>query len=110
MGLASSASPAMSMVVDRRLRWFPSVELRWEHVWRRGQEQSRCGEVAGGTTAKCAVVCCFLCVVVVLVVLAAVRVPAALCRRAVRARRRLRRTAALKMELEALLATVAAFP
>uniref|UniRef100_A0A0E0KGW4 Uncharacterized protein n=1 Tax=Oryza punctata TaxID=4537 RepID=A0A0E0KGW4_ORYPU len=51
--------------------------------------QPRCGEVAGGTAAGCAAVCCCLpCAVVEVVVLATVRAPAALCRRAVRGRRR----------------------
>jgi hypothetical protein len=47
-----------------------------------------CGEVAGGTAAGCTAVCCCLpCVVVEVVVLATVRAPAALCRKAARARR-----------------------
>ncbi|XP_039841229.1 uncharacterized protein LOC120701151, partial [Panicum virgatum] len=49
---------------------------------------------AAVTAAECAAVCCcFPCAVVELAVLAAVRVPAALCRRAIRARRRRRRAA-----------------
>ncbi|XP_040378561.1 uncharacterized protein LOC121053949 [Oryza brachyantha] len=51
--------------------------------------QPRCGELVGGTAAGCAAVCCCLpCAMVEVVVLATVRAPAALCRRAVRARRR----------------------
>ncbi|KAF7067453.1 hypothetical protein CFC21_073348 [Triticum aestivum] len=65
-----------------------------EHVSRSGR-QPRCGEVAGGTAAGCAAVCCcFPCVMVEVVVLATVRAPAALCRRAVRARRRRRSASA----------------
>ncbi|KAL6637211.1 hypothetical protein ACP70R_024783 [Stipagrostis hirtigluma subsp. patula] len=53
-----------------------------------------CGEVAGGTAAGCAAVsCCIPCVMVEVVVLATVRAPAALCRKAVRARRGRRRSA-----------------
>ncbi|XP_062213343.1 uncharacterized protein LOC133914226 [Phragmites australis] len=53
-----------------------------------------CGEVAGGTAAGCAAVCCcFPCVMVEVVVLATVRAPAALCRKAARARRGRRRSA-----------------
>ncbi|KAL6894573.1 hypothetical protein ACP4OV_008671 [Aristida adscensionis] len=53
-----------------------------------------CGEVAGGTTAGCAAVCCcFPCVMVEVVVLATVRAPAALARKAVRVRRGRRRSA-----------------
>ncbi|GJN23901.1 hypothetical protein PR202_gb11593 [Eleusine coracana subsp. coracana] len=52
------------------------------------QQHRGCGEVAGGTAAGCAAVCCcFPCVMVEVVVLATVRAPAALCRRAARARR-----------------------
>lgn len=48
-------------------------------------------EVAGGTTADCAAVCCCgPCAVVNLVVLAVYKVPAGLCRKALR-RKRLRR-------------------
>ncbi|XP_044948596.1 uncharacterized protein LOC123398159 [Hordeum vulgare subsp. vulgare] len=65
-----------------------------EPVSRSGR-QPRCGEVAGGTAAGCAAVCCcFPCVMVEVVVLATVRAPAALCRRAVRARRRRRSASA----------------
>ncbi|XP_066366046.1 uncharacterized protein [Miscanthus floridulus] len=80
---------------ERRLRRSPPVEAR-----RRAREQPWCQEVAGRATAECAAVCCcFPFAVVELVVLAAVGVPAALCRRALRARARCRRasrTAAAK--------------
>uniref|UniRef100_A0A0D9Y1L8 Uncharacterized protein n=1 Tax=Leersia perrieri TaxID=77586 RepID=A0A0D9Y1L8_9ORYZ len=72
--------------VQHQHRRSPAVETR-ESRRRRGeqhQKQPRCGEVAGGTATDCAAVCCcFPFAVVELVVLAAVRVPAALCRRAV---------------------------
>ncbi|KQK13951.1 uncharacterized protein LOC100823316 [Brachypodium distachyon] len=73
----------------------PHLHLRCDSE-RIGSRQPRCGEVAGGTAAGCAAVCCcFPCVMVEVVVLATVRAPAALCRRAVKARRRAggRRTA-----------------
>ncbi|KAF8655654.1 hypothetical protein HU200_060972 [Digitaria exilis] len=96
---------------ERRLRRSPPVEARRERERRRRarEPQPRCGEVAGGTAAECAAVCCcFPCAVVELVVLAAVRVPAALCRRALRALRRRRRAAraekARKKEMDDLIA------
>lgn len=47
------------------------------------------GEIIGETTAECAVVCCCLpCTVANLVVLAVYKVPAGLCRRALRRRRK----------------------
>jgi hypothetical protein len=49
------------------------------------------GEVAGGTTAECAAVCCCCpCGIVDLVVLTVYKVPAGLCRKALRRRRRRR--------------------
>lgn len=60
---------------------------------------ARCAEVAGDTAAGCvAVCCCFPCVAVNVVVLTAVRLPAGICRKAMRerrARRRIRRQARL---------------
>ncbi|XP_072951740.1 uncharacterized protein [Typha angustifolia] len=54
----------------------------------------RLAEIAGGTAADCtAVCCCCPCAVVDLVVLAVVRLPAGICRRAMRARRKKRKTA-----------------
>nr|GEX49923.1 hypothetical protein CTI12_AA409240 [Tanacetum cinerariifolium] len=51
----------------------------------------RIAEVAGGTTAECAaVVCCFPCTVVNFLVLAVYKVPAGLCRKALRRKRRRR--------------------
>ncbi|KAI3748322.1 hypothetical protein L6452_11318 [Arctium lappa] len=51
----------------------------------------RIAEVAGGTTAECAaVVCCFPCTVVNFLVLAVYKVPAGLCRKALRKKRRRR--------------------
>lgn len=49
---------------------------------------SRCAEVAGATAADCvAVCCCFPCVAVDVVVLTAVRLPAGICRKVMRARK-----------------------
>ncbi|KAJ0966347.1 hypothetical protein J5N97_027485 [Dioscorea zingiberensis] len=57
---------------------------------------TRCAEVAGGTAAECAAVCCCCpCGLVDLLVFAVVRLPCGLCRRAVRKRRRSRAAAAL---------------
>ncbi|KAA0043783.1 uncharacterized protein E5676_scaffold352G004890 [Cucumis melo var. makuwa] len=51
----------------------------------------RFAEVAGGTTAECAAVCCCCpCVVINFLVLAIYKVPAGLCRRALRTKRRQR--------------------
>ncbi|CAN6348571.1 unnamed protein product [Urochloa humidicola] len=110
---ASSSSPPPNAAAaaakargeeERRLRRSPPSEARRER-----ERQPRCGEVAGGTAAECAAVCCcFPCAVVELVVLAAVRVPAALCRRAIRARKRRRRARARKKEAEELAASDAA--
>ncbi|KAI3705411.1 hypothetical protein L1987_75648 [Smallanthus sonchifolius] len=51
----------------------------------------RIAEVAGGTTAECAaVICCFPCAVVNILVLAVYKVPAGLCRKALRKKRRRR--------------------
>ncbi|CAN6282082.1 unnamed protein product [Urochloa humidicola] len=59
------------------------------------REHRSCSEVAGGTAAGCAAVCCcFPCVMVEVVVLATVRAPAALCRRAARVRKGVRRRSA----------------
>ncbi|RLN41572.1 hypothetical protein C2845_PM01G33790 [Panicum miliaceum] len=59
------------------------------------REHRSCSEVAGGTAAGCAAVCCcFPCVMVEVVVLATVRAPAALCRRAARVRKAGRRRSA----------------
>ncbi|KAK1421094.1 hypothetical protein QVD17_23190 [Tagetes erecta] len=60
------------------------------------RESSSCGgkriaEVAGGTTAECAaVICCFPCTVVNILVLAVFKVPAGLCRKALKKNRRRR--------------------
>lgn len=49
----------------------------------------RFAEVAGGTTAECAAVCCCCpCIVLNFLVLAVYKVPAGLCRRALRTKRR----------------------
>lgn len=51
----------------------------------------RLAEVAGGTTAECAaVICCFPCTVVNILVLAVYKVPAGLCRKALKKNRRRR--------------------
>jgi hypothetical protein len=58
------------------------------------REHRSCSEVAGGTAAGCAAVCCcFPCVMVEVAVLATVRAPAALCRKAARVRKGRRRSA-----------------
>ncbi|XP_075474584.1 uncharacterized protein LOC142505482 [Primulina tabacum] len=58
---------------------------------RGGLRKVRLAEVAGGTTAECAAVCCCCpCGLVNLLVLAVYKVPAGLCRKALR-RKRLRR-------------------
>ncbi|KAG6473156.1 uncharacterized protein LOC122028009 [Zingiber officinale] len=50
--------------------------------------RARCAEVAGGTAADCvAVCCCFPCAAVDVVVLTAVRLPAGICRKVMRARK-----------------------
>ncbi|CAI9105867.1 OLC1v1004885C1 [Oldenlandia corymbosa var. corymbosa] len=50
---------------------------------------SRIGEVAGGTAAECAAVCCCCpCALMHLIVLAVYRVPAGLCRKAIRKHKR----------------------
>eukprot|EP01018_Ginkgo_biloba_P010698 Gb_40443 [translate_table: standard] len=54
-------------------------------------ENTRFGEVAGGTTAECAAVCCCPCALVNLLVLALVKLPAGLCKRAYKKNRRKRR-------------------
>uniref|UniRef100_A0A0E0MPQ5 Uncharacterized protein n=1 Tax=Oryza punctata TaxID=4537 RepID=A0A0E0MPQ5_ORYPU len=112
---AAAASPAAGNGLSsssRRLRRSSAVEMRREWERRRAREQQpRCGEVAGGTAAGCAAVCCcFPFAVVELVVLAAVRVPAALCRRAVRGGRRRRIHAANRKEMGELLALDVASP
>ncbi|KAJ1294371.1 hypothetical protein BS78_01G141300 [Paspalum vaginatum] len=59
------------------------------------RQHRSCSEVAGGTAAGCAAVCCcFPCVMVEVVVLATVRAPAALCRKAARVRKAGRRRSA----------------
>lgn len=57
----------------------------------RGCNGARFGEVCGGTTAECAAVCCCCpCGLMNLLVLAVYKLPAGLCRRALRRRRRRR--------------------
>ncbi|KAH7675283.1 Cytidine deaminase-like protein [Dioscorea alata] len=64
-------------------------------ILKEARRGTRCAEVAGGTAAECAAVCCCCpCGLVDLLVLAVVRLPCGLCRRAMRKRRR-RRLAAL---------------
>ncbi|XP_072986351.1 uncharacterized protein [Typha latifolia] len=75
---AVALSPALSPMPIRR-----------QPVILKKPARRRWAEVAGGTAAECAAVCCcFPCAVVDLVVLAVVRLPAGLCRRAIRARNR----------------------
>ncbi|KAL0912226.1 hypothetical protein M5K25_018188 [Dendrobium thyrsiflorum] len=62
----------------------------------------RVAEVAGGTTAECAaVVCCCPCGLVNLLVLTIVKLPAFLCRRALRKRKKRRASRKKKAESEA---------
>ncbi|KAF5447358.1 hypothetical protein F2P56_032915 [Juglans regia] len=54
-----------------------------DHKENEGKERRRVGEVAGGTTAECAAICCcFPCTVMNLLILAVYKVPAGLCRKA----------------------------
>lgn len=90
LGPAPAAGAAL-----RRSTAFPPRRQQHQRCDSERIRQPRCGEVAGGTAAGCAAVCCcFPCAVVEVVVLATVRAPAALCRRAVRARRRRRSASA----------------
>lgn len=55
--------------------------------------KARLAEVAGGTAAECAVVCCCCpCGIVNLIILAVYKLPAGICRRALRKKRRQRQT------------------
>ncbi|XP_039114877.1 uncharacterized protein LOC120250160 [Dioscorea cayenensis subsp. rotundata] len=67
------------------------------------KDRARIGELAGGTAAECAAVCCCCpCGLISLLVLAVVRLPAGLCRQAIRRRRRKRkRKKAMAMEAAA---------
>lgn len=66
----------------------PSVNRRQPLLKPHTSSTARFAEVAGGATAECAAVCCCCpCVVADLVVLAVYRLPAGLCRRALRQRR-----------------------
>ncbi|XP_076948107.1 uncharacterized protein LOC143620260 [Bidens hawaiensis] len=73
--------------MERRLQYMLDSE-QLNH----GGGGRRFAEVAGGTTAECAaVICCFPCTVVNILVLAVYKVPAGLCRKALRNRRLRRR-------------------
>lgn len=62
--------------------------LETEFTSQGGMRRIRVAEVAGGATAECAAVCCCApCVVAELVVLAVYKVPAGLCRKALRKQR-----------------------
>lgn len=62
---------------------------RSSYSTREGERRRRMSEFAGGTAAECAAVaCCCPCGIVDLLVLAAYKVPAGLCRKALRKRRR----------------------
>ncbi|KAJ7948119.1 Pollen preferential protein [Quillaja saponaria] len=55
------------------------------------RERRRVGEMAGGTAAECAAICCCCpCTVMNLLVLAVYKVPAGLCRKAIRRKKRQR--------------------
>ncbi|KAG8376837.1 hypothetical protein BUALT_Bualt09G0105400 [Buddleja alternifolia] len=77
---------APDSMVDRRQPLLDSSESS-----RGGVRKARLGEVAGGTTAECAAVCCCCpCGLVNLLVLAVYKLPAGLCRKALRKKRRRR--------------------
>ncbi|KAL3646957.1 hypothetical protein CASFOL_009501 [Castilleja foliolosa] len=71
---------------DRRR---PLLDNSEDYSSRRGVRNLRFGEVAGGTMAECAAVCCCCpCGLVDLLVLAVYKLPAGLCRKALRKKRR----------------------
>ncbi|XP_073157979.1 uncharacterized protein [Henckelia pumila] len=75
-------------MVDRRQ---PLLENADYSSSRGGVRKMRLAEVAGGTAAECAAVCCCCpCGIVNLLVLAVYKLPAGLCRKALRRKRRLR--------------------
>ncbi|KAI3443348.1 hypothetical protein Pfo_000013 [Paulownia fortunei] len=78
---------APASVVDRRQPLLDNSD----YSSRGGRRKVRLAEVAGGTTAECAAVCCCCpCGLVNLLVLAVYKVPAGLCRKALRRKRHLR--------------------
>ncbi|KAL3839384.1 hypothetical protein ACJIZ3_023975 [Penstemon smallii] len=80
---------APGTMADRR---HPLLENA-DYSSRGGVRKERIAEVAGGTTAECAAVCCCCpCGLVNLLVLAVYKVPAGLCRKALRRNRRRRLT------------------
>lgn len=81
-----SDSGSIGLVMSRE-------ELSWKPVNGRNQtlltiERGRFVEVAGGTTAECAAVCCCPCALVHLAVLALVKLPAGLCKKALKKMKR----------------------
>ncbi|KAK4783404.1 hypothetical protein SAY86_007778 [Trapa natans] len=75
----------------------PSADRRQPLLKPHTPAAARLGEVAGGATAECvAVCCCCPCVVADLLVLAVYRLPAGLCRRALRKRRQRRMSKQIK--------------
>lgn len=60
-----------------------AMEMTKEDEKRSGSQHKRIGEVAGGTAAECAMVCCCCpCTVLHFLILALYKVPAGLCRKA----------------------------
>ncbi|XP_042446623.1 uncharacterized protein LOC122031592 [Zingiber officinale] len=87
-GSLSSPCPQSAMPPDIRARRRHPVILKRSPP----PVGARCAEMAGGAAAECvAVCCCFPCAAVNVVVLTAVRLPAGICRKAMRARRDKRR-------------------
>ncbi|KAI9090626.1 hypothetical protein K1719_028479 [Acacia pycnantha] len=76
----------------RQIKHQQASSSRRQHLLRTHSASSgsaRLGEVVGGTLAECAVVCCCCpCGLINLLVLALYKVPAGLCRRALRNKRR----------------------
>ncbi|KAL3825673.1 hypothetical protein ACJIZ3_021702 [Penstemon smallii] len=80
---------APSSMADRRQPLLENVDSSS----RGGVRKVRMAEVAGGTTAECAAVCCCCpCGLINILVLAVYKVPAGLCRKALRKKRRRRLT------------------
>ncbi|KAM0937173.1 hypothetical protein DsansV1_C26g0196401 [Dioscorea sansibarensis] len=86
----SPSSPTMiSPILDSQAKKQPLIVKGGSAA---EKDSARIGELAGGTAAECAAVCCCCpCGLVSLLVLALVRLPAGLCRQAIRRRRRKRK-------------------
>ncbi|KAG6631975.1 uncharacterized protein LOC122292917 [Carya illinoinensis] len=75
--------------MNREVLWRSHAGRNWrkpllaDHEENEGKERRRVGEVAGGTAAECAAICCcFPCTVMNLLILAVYKVPTGLCRKA----------------------------